>query len=304
LAETRSFFAQRQVLEVETPVLGIHTVTDPHLESFVVSDGQRVDGYLQTSPEYAMKRLLAAGSGSIYQITRAFRRGERGRLHNPEFTLLEWYRVDWDHHRLMDEVESLLRLLLAAANSGTVARPSRRVTYRQLFGDTLGLDPHRASDQDLTALVARHNGPQGLERDGLLAFLLSHVVEPRLERPGLTFLHDFPATQAALARLTRDELGTTVAARFEVYLDGIELANGFHELCDSREQSRRFERDLSARRRRGDRVLPVPDCRLLAALESGLPDCAGVALGFDRLLLVASGARSLDDVISFPAGPV
>lgn len=301
LSDARRFFAERGVLEVETPLLGRFAVTDPHLESFAVLDGNTPCGFLQTSPEYAMKRLLAAGAGSIYQIARAFRRGERGRSHNPEFTLIEWYRVGWDHHRLMDEVEALVRTLLEATDANRASkRDSRRVTYGELFEETLGVDPHRAADDVLRRLTEDLSGPTDLDRDGLLAFLLTHAVEPRLERRGLVFVHGFPASQAALARVERGALDRPLAARFELYVDGVELANGFHELRDAAEQRRRFAADLAQRKALGNETLPLPDGRLLGALEAGLPECSGVALGLDRLLMVASGASDISEVLAFP----
>ncbi len=293
LARIRTFFAARGVLEVETPLLAAATVTDLHLASFRVDDGLPVTHYLQTSPEFAMKRLVAAGSGPIYQICKAFRRGEAGRQHNPEFTILEWYRPGWDHHALLDETDALLAELL-----GTPA--AERVTYGELFG-RLGVDPHRDPIERIRRAAVEHGidvaGPQDLDRDGWLELLLSHVLEPQLGRGRPTFVLDFPASQAALARIRRDD--PPVAERFEVYVEGVELANGFHELADAGEQRRRFEHDLACRRRRGLEEVVV-DERLLAALESGFPDCAGVAFGVDRLAMVAAGADSFADVTAFP----
>ena len=305
-AAVRAFFAARGVLEVETPLLGAATTPEPHLASLVVTeDGTGPAGpplrlYLQTSPELHMKRLLAAGSGPIYQLSRVARGGERGRRHNPEFTLLEWYRPGFDHHALMDEVEALVRHALDDAAPPPAAA---RWTYGELFRRHLGLDPHTADDGELDAAIAA----AGIaappfdpgDRDGRLALLLTHAVEPRLP-PGLVFVHDYPASQASLARLRRDPGRPPVAERFELYLDGVELANGFHELADAAEQRRRFAADLAARRRLGLPAVPL-DERFLAALEAGLPPCAGVALGFDRLVMHAAGAASIDDVVAFPA---
>jgi lysyl-tRNA synthetase class 2 len=300
LEKTRRFFAERGVLEVETPLLCAATVTDVHIHSLRT----RFEGpgaprgrelWLQTSPEYAMKRLLAAGSGPIYQVARAFRDGESGPLHNPEFTLLEWYRPGYDHHALMDEVDLLLAELLGTA-------PAQRLSYAAAFIRHLDLDPHQAADAELVA-AARQRGLDGIglaadDRDGWLALLMTHAVEPHLSQSQPTFIHDFPASQAALARIHPGD--PPLAERFEVYAGGLELANGYHELRDAREQRARFERDLQQRRERG---LPLPpvDERLLAALEAGLPACAGVALGFDRLLLVAAGVAGLSEVIAFTA---
>lgn len=301
-SEIRAFFASRDVLEVETPFLSAATVPDLHLASLSCRYGEGGALYLQTSPEYAMKRLLAAGSGPIFQISKAFRDGEAGSRHNPEFTLLEWYRPGFDHHRLMDEVEELLHRILSPAQLD--GRSARRLTYREAFLESLGLDPHSAS---LPALAAKAetadlDPPPDLGRDDLLNLLISCAVEPALARAnprGITFVHDFPASQAALARTTQDPDGNEVAERFEAYVGGMELANGFHELTDPAEQRRRFEADRAERRRRG---MPVPplDENLLAALEAGMPESAGVALGVDRLVMLAAGASRIDEVIAFP----
>lgn len=296
LVQVREFFASRGVLEVETPLLAGAAATDPHLHSFHTSRDGEVLGWLQTSPEHAMKRLLAAGSGSIYQLCRVFRDGERGRLHLPEFTMLEWYRVGFDHHRLMDEVEALLTATLGTSGA-------TRATYRALFLRELGVDPLVCDDADLRRLAADLHPPARLDRDGLLALLLTHRIEPTFEPGRAVFVHDFPATQAALARLRTDTDGTPVAERFELYVGPIELANGFHELCDPVEQRRRFEHDLGVRRAIGLAAPPI-DERLLAALAHGLPACAGVALGFDRLVMLAAGAGSVAEVATFPDEPL
>lgn len=294
----REFFAGRGVLEVETPLLAAAPVTDPQLASF--STTYRGPGassgctlFLQTSPEFAMKRLLAAGSGPIWQLGKAFRDGEAGRRHNPEFTLLEWYRPGLDHHALMDEMDELLAVALGAA-------PAERLTYREALVRHAGVDPLEAPVTALRAAAVSALGsvPElGEDRDGWLDLLVSLVVEPRLGRGRPTFLYDYPASQAALARLRPDD--PRVAERFEVYVEGVELANGFHELGDAAEQRRRFEADLERRRATGSPIVPV-DERLLAALAHGLPPCAGVALGFDRLVMIALGAESLTEVIAFP----
>ena len=261
--------------------------------------------YLQTSPEYAMKRLLAAGSGPIYQLARAFRDGEAGRRHNPEFTLLEWYRPGFDQHRLMDEVAELL------AEVAGVAGPAERLTYAEAFRAHAGVDPF-ADPPERLAEAARGatDGAVpdlGDDRDAWLDLLMGTVVEQRLgwsgDRRRPTFVHDFPASQAALARVRTPVpgAGPAVAERFELFVGGVELANGFHELADAAEQRRRFEADL-ARRRALDLPEPPVDERFLAALAAGLPDCAGVALGFDRLVMLAAGAGSIAEVLAFPAG--
>lgn len=293
LGRTRSFFAARGVLEVETPLLASASVTDLHLASFEVPCPSRVR-FLQTSPEFAMKRLVAAGSGAVYQICKAFRRDEAGRYHNPEFTILEWYRPGWDHHALIDEVDALLSELLGTP-------PGERLTYAELFESRLGIDPHREETGRLGDLAARHGievaHPEDVDRDSWLQLLLSRLIEPGLGRGRPAFVLDFPASQAALARLRQGD--PPVAERFEVYVEGVELANGFHELADADEQLRRFEDDLARRRARGLEEVPI-DGRLLAALRHGLPDSAGVALGFDRLVLLATGTERLADVLAFP----
>lgn len=296
LAKIRAFFAARGVLEVETPALSAATVTDLHLASLETRCRAEAAGeltlYLQTSPEFAMKRLLAAGSGPIYQVARAFRDGEAGRRHNPEFTLLEWYRPGLDHHGLMDEMDALLGEVLGAA-------PAERLSYGELFAGRLGIDPHRATGAELEAAAraAGFTDALDLERDAWLDLLLSVVLEPGLGRGRPTFLYDFPASQAALARVRPGP--PPLAERFEVYVEGMELANGFHELTDAAEQRHRFERDLERRRERGLPEVPI-DHRLLAALAAGLPPCAGVALGVDRLVMLAAGVSSLAEVVAFP----
>ena len=296
VATIRAFFAARDVLEVETPSLSRATVTDVHLASLRLDDAVATadlrGACLQTSPEFHMKRLLAAGSGPIFQIARAFRDGESGRLHNPEFTMLEWYRPGWDHHRLMDEVDELLAAVLGTP-------PGNRMTYAEAFRHHAGLDPHRATADDLHARIARLevSDSSSLDRDDLLNLILGHLVEPQLGRGRPDLVHDFPASQAALARIRPGD--PPLAERFEAFVEGVELANGFHELADPEEQRRRFERDLAERRRRGLAELPV-DERLLAALAAGLPDCAGVALGVDRLVMLRLGASDIREVIAFP----
>ncbi|HEX3847686.1 MAG TPA: EF-P lysine aminoacylase EpmA [Steroidobacteraceae bacterium] len=296
LASARAFFAARGVLEVETPALSSAAVTDPHIESLAT----RIAGlpearYLSTSPEYAMKRLLAAGSGDIYQISKAFRDGERGRWHNPEFTLIEWYRLGYDDAALMSEVESLVGALLAPDRR---LEPAERLPYAAALARHAGVDAQSASDTELSNAVRRHGvACEGsLDRDAALDLLMGFVVGPKLGRERPCFVRDYPASQAALARI---KPGTPrVAARFELYLDGLELANGFHELADAAEQRLRFERDLVLRAAAG-RAQPPIDQRLLGALAAGMPDCAGVALGFDRLVAVALGAPRLADAMAF-----
>lgn len=299
LAGVRQFFAGRGVLEVETPLLCQSTGTDIHLDSLQVALGADDTRYLQTSPEFAMKRLLAAGSGPIYQICKAFRHDECGSRHNPEFTMLEWYRPGFDEPELMMEVEALLRACLPAAC--LPGQEFRRVSYRRLFEQHLDLDPFKASDTELTALAKLRTASPDLDlsRDDALNLLMSAVIEPQLQEP--VFVTGFPASQAALAQVSSDADGALLARRFELFIDGMEIANGYLELTDANEQARRFAADNDERRQRGLPVYPS-DRRLLAALNSGLPDCAGVALGFDRLVMLALGVSQIDQVISFTAG--
>lgn len=296
LAGIREFFAGRGVLEVETPILSRAGNTDPHLESFCLGlpDGSR--RYLQTSPEFAMKRLLAAGSGPIYQIARVFRADERGRLHNPEFSMLEWYRPGWDHHRLMDEVDELLQQLVGTA-------PATRLSYVEVFDAHCRIDPHtadietlRAAGRRLDIAVANVNA-ESVTRDEWLDLLMSHSVAPALGRDRPTFVFDFPASQAALARVRPGD--PAVAERFELFIDGMELANGFHELVDASEQRRRFNADLTTRCERGLETMPI-DERLLAALHAGMPPSAGVAMGLDRVLMRIAHQADLGAVLAFP----
>ncbi len=282
-------------MEVETPVLSQASVTDPHIQSLEtrlhLSDCSSSNVlYLQTSPEFHMKRLLCAGSGPIYQISRVFRNGESGRFHNPEFTLLEWYRPGYDHYDLMDELGELLAGLGLVVNG--------RIPYADVFMDATGLDPHSVTVKALGKL-ARERGlaSDNKDRCELLDFIFSHCVVPELETKGIVFIYDFPEPQAALAKLT--DSCPARAERFELFVYGIEVANGFHELCDAEEQLMRFEGDLQRRSEAGKKPCPV-DMNLIAALKSGLPPCAGVAVGIDRLLMVLNDARHIDDVIAFP----
>jgi len=304
LERLRAFFSERAVLEVETPVFSSAAATDPALSSFTTHYTGPLfprghDFYCHTSPEFPMKRLLAAGSGSIYQVCKVFRNGESGRIHNPEFTLLEWYRVGFDHRQLMDETAVLVTAVLAGHRS--LATPEK-LTYREAFERHCGIDPHTADHRALAGAITRHGIQTDLEfghedPDVLRDLLLTHVIEPNLGRGRITLLYDYPVSQAALARVRPDN--PPVAERFELYLDGIELANGFHELADAGEQQRRFEHDLQRRAASGLPAVPL-DARLLSALRAGLPECAGVALGIDRLVMLAAGAKNLREVIAFP----
>lgn len=295
----REFFHARGVLEVETPVMSLAGNTEPNIASFALQFSGRTDGaprtrWLRTSPEFALKRLLAAGIGDCYELGRVFRDGEAGGRHNPEFTMLEWYRVGWDHLRLLDETVELVRAALALV--GRDATPAA-VTFRDLYWDRLQLDPLTAGIDTLrNALGDVRIDPDGLVRDDWLDLLMTHRLQPAFAPDRLLAVHDWPASQAALARIRDDD--PPVAERFELYLGPLELANGYHELCDAAEQRARFGRDATVRARRGLPAVPM-DTALLAALEHGLPECAGVAVGVDRLLMALSGAGKIADVLAF-----
>lgn len=298
LRTIRTFFHKRNILEVETPTLAQATITDPHLHSLQTditypgtATAQRY--YLQTSPEFHMKRLLAAGSGPIFQLCKAFRNDEAGCLHNPEFTMLEWYRPGFNHHQLMDEMDELLQLVLQCSSA-------QRITYRDLFQQYLAIDIATATLTDLKKLAKQQLGTITFDddnKDTWLNLLMSHCVEPQLGQQQPCFVYDYPATQSALAKIRDDDY--PVAERFEVYVDGLELANGFHELTDANEQRQRFEQDNKQRQLQQLPTQPIDDY-FLQALEAGLPDCAGVALGIDRLLMLHGQYNNLADVISFP----
>ncbi len=294
LAKLRRFFSERGVMEVDVPLLGRHTASAPALRSLSVHDGDAPLGYLQTSPEHAMKRLLAAGSGPIYQLGKAFRAGERGRRHLTEFTLLEWYRPGWRSAQLMDEVAALLREVAGARDA------PRHYRYRELFQSHLGLNPHRASAAAAREAAARHLGEvaDSAERDDWLGLLFDARIAPTLDAQAPCFVRDFPASQAELAQLVCDPAGTLVADRFELYWRGVELANGYGELRDPEAQRRRFERDRQRRQDSGQAALAA-DPQLAGALAAGLPACAGVALGVDRLLMLMLGAERIDMVVPF-----
>lgn len=298
-ASIRAFFAERDVLEVETPVLSMAGNTDPNIASFSLEFSGRTDGaprtrWLRTSPEYPLKRLLAAGVGDCYELGRVFRDGEAGGRHNPEFTMLEWYRVGWDHHRLIDETVALVFAALSLV--GREANVEK-VAYRDLYRERLGLDPAIATEAQLIAgLGDVEISSEGLYRDDWLDLLMTHRLQPDFPADRLTVVYDYPASQCALARIRPGE--APVAERFELYLGPLELANGYHELNDAAEQRRRFLGDLALRAQRNAPQPPL-DERLLQALRSGLPDCAGVALGVDRLLMAMLGVGRIGDVVSF-----
>jgi lysyl-tRNA synthetase class 2 len=294
LTQVRRFFEARGVLEVETPLLCSSGITDPAIEPLRIDSGHSISSprFLQTSPEYAMKRLLVAGSGPIYQVTRAFRDGEAGPRHNPEFTLLEWYRPGMDHHQLMREVAELVLSYLGPL-------PVQHYAYRDLFQQELGVDPFHAEVDELES-VARAEldvGTLSGDCDLWLDLLMSHLIEPRLAGRGLCFIYDYPPSQAALSRVS-EVAGMLVGHRFELYVHGVELANGYWELCDAQEQRRRFMADNRRRKATGLQEQPL-DERLLAALAAGMPDCAGVALGLDRLLMLGTGIEDIRRVLAF-----
>ena len=298
LATARRFFDQRQLLEVDTPQLVRHAVTDRHIDCARVElPGHAVPLYLLTSPEYAMKRLLAAGSGDIYQISHVFRGNERGRWHNPEFTLIEWYRRGFAMRELMAEVAELALTLLDLPAGTTM----EYLPYAQAFGRELRVDPLTAPDDELRTLAMAHGlDPRAAERcqrDEWLDWLMGTVIGPRLGTAGLCFVHHYPASQAALARL--DPADPRMALRFELYCRGVELANGFEELSDPVQQRARFELDRQQRIEAG-LTAPAMDESLLSALAAGLPPVSGVAMGFDRLLMLRAGRASIEEVMPFP----
>lgn len=299
-ATLRAFFAERGVIEVETPMLSQAGNTDPNVASFStqfsghVSAGPRTR-WLRTSPEFPLKRLLAAGFGDCYELGRVFRDGEAGGRHNPEFTMLEWYRVGWDQFQLADETVALVQ--------GALALVERRAdvvqtSYRALYLDTLGLDPVTATDAELQAALGDVRiDPEGLGRDDWLDLLMTHRIQPANPDDRILVVQDYPASQCMLARVVERD-GVPVAERYELYLGALELANGYHELADGAEQRARFERDHAVRRSRGA-DLPAIDDALLDALNAGFPDCAGVALGVDRLMMAMLGTGRIADVVAF-----
>jgi lysyl-tRNA synthetase class 2 len=298
-ATIRGFFSERDVLEVETPILSAAGNTDPNIQSFHATFSGHVDAgarerWLRTSPEFPLKRLLAAGVGDCYELGRVFRNGEAGGRHNPEFTMLEWYRVGWDHTRLAREVIDFLeRLLLQAGRNFEIVE----TTYRGLFHDALGVDALLDPIEVLKKPLADANiSSEGLERDDWLDLLLTHRIQPDFPRDRVTIVSEFPASQCALARIRKSD--PPVAERFEAYVGPYEVANGYHELNDAAEQRARFERDNAKRRERGDTEVPM-DERLLAVLGD-MPDCAGVALGIERLLMVLADTDAIADVLAFP----
>ena len=295
----RDFFERRGVTEVETPTFSAAGNTEPNIEAFSTVFRGPIDAgarerFLRTSPEYPLKRLLASGFGDCYELGRVFRNGEAGRSHNPEFTILEWYRVGFDHRRLMLECAQLVRAALALVQRDAAVTTTR---YRDWFLHGLGLDPFVADERELRVPLAEFRiDPEGLERDDWLDLLITHRLQPALPEEGVTIVYDFPTSQCSLSRIQRGN--PSVAERFELYLGHRELANGYHELNDAAEQRGRFGHDNARRVARGQRELPL-DEKLLAALDA-LPDCAGVALGIDRLLMTMLGTDDIRDVLAFP----
>jgi len=306
-ARIRCFFAERSVTEVETPVLSVAGNTDPNIASFPLHFSGRTDGaprtrWLRTSPEHALKRLLAAGFGDCYELGRVFRDGEAGGRHNPEFTMLEWYRLGYDHRTLIRETAAMVDAALAL-----VGRSAElvEVGYHELYRQRLGIDPHTSTQIEMREALGNVDiDPAGLTRDDWLDLLMTHRLQPAFPIGQLLAIHDYPASQCALARVRggdRSHDGIPVAERFEMYLGPLEIANGYHELADADEQARRFDKDLRLRARR-DGATPPRDEHLLAALGVGLPDCAGVAMGVDRLLMAMLGTNRIADVLAFDFG--
>lgn len=296
----REFFQQKGVLEVDTPILSHGASCDVNLDSFStelgLSEERSQKLYLQTSPEFAMKRLLASGSGSIYQIAKSFRQAESGRFHNPEFTLLEWYRVDFT---LADLMAEMVELLMLCFNRNIAFRT---VSYDRLFFQQTGLNPHEVGLDELMAFATQQGNPEAVSicGDSLangLDYIFSQYIQPTLKKDVLYFVTDYPSCMAMLAALSNDDPAT--AKRFEVYFNNVELANGYEELTDASIQEERFQQELRERQAQGLKPVPM-DANLIAALEFGLPACSGVALGLDRLLMLMTEAASIDDVLTFP----
>ena len=300
--DIRQFFSARAVLEVETPLLSHSSGTDPQLDFFTTdycSPPLQHTLFLQTSPEFAMKRLLAAGSGSIYQICKAFRNGESGRFHNPEFTLLEWYRVGFTLPQLMDEIAELMAVLF---NGHRALNPAQRFSYQEIFQRYTGLNPLEFSYQDYCAYARDNHMPEAVSICGhdhalWLDFIFSHNVQPHLGENAVCMVYGYPACQSSLARI--NEYNSQITDRVEVFINGIELGNGYYELTDAKEQDRRFDEEIAIRQQR-KRPVTVKDKHLIAALEAGLPECSGMAIGLDRLLMLLANSASIDDVLNFP----
>ncbi len=287
LQKTRAYFEQRDVLEVDVPVIGEHGVTDPFVDALMLGH-DKLAKYLQTSPEYFMKRLLAAGVGDIFYLGKAFREDPSTRFHHHEFTMLEWYRLGYDDQQLMSEVADLITILLPDVNV-------KRMSYEELFLDIVGVNPHQSTGPALAEIAKKHVDVrwQDESKSTWLDLIFTHVIEPQLT-DGLYGVYDYPECQSALARVVAHDQGYKVAKRFEFFLNGVELANGYWELADVEEQKIRFCKDNELRRLLGKDEIPV-DCNFLAAMEHGLPDCAGVALGVDRLVMQTLKLSSIQD---------
>jgi len=297
LNSARNFFQSLDFIEVDTPSLSQSTTPDPNIESFS-TQFNNTRYYLQTSPEFPMKRLLASGAGAIYQICKVFRQGEAGRNHNPEFTMIEWYQPDMEYQQLMRQVDTLVRCLLKdkLALNETVF-----FSYREVFENIVGINPLHTTEAELQSVVEAnniqlYNTDTKLSKDALLDLIITHVIQARLPKNAPVFIYDYPASQAALANIKKNDVD--IAERFELYINGIELANGYQELRNANEQQQRFEKENSLRELAELQTVPL-DTNLIAALESGLPMVSGVAVGFDRVLMLAAGADSLREVIAF-----
>ncbi|WP_461538858.1 EF-P lysine aminoacylase EpmA [Spongorhabdus nitratireducens] len=304
LKDMRHYFDQEQVMEVETPMLSCAATVDPHIDSFSTSyrplgANEQRTLYLHTSPEFPMKRLLACGAGDIYYLGRVFRNGEAGGRHNPEFTMLEYYRVGMTHHQLMDDMTRLLNQVCEFTETG-------RFTYKELFLPHVGVDPHTASDDELLHQVRLHidEGLDGLSRNDCLDLLFSHLIEPGLGKADNgqlegVYVYDYPASMAALSKIAKNSQGTAVAQRFELFIGGFELANGYHELADGNEQEARFQAHINERKEMGYPVYPYDEHLVTGLKQGNFPDCAGVAMGVDRLIMLVAGTRNIADVTAF-----
>ncbi|MDG0968578.1 MAG: EF-P lysine aminoacylase EpmA [Porticoccaceae bacterium] len=296
LNRLRGFFAARSVLEVDVPLLGKSSITDVNIDSIAVTvDG--TTGYLQTSPEYFMKRLLADGSGDIYYLGKAFRDGEIGTRHNPEFTMLEWYRCNWDDHQLMTEVADLVNMLITEEHSSPMA--VTKMSYGQCFIDQIGFDPHDADIERLRRLAVELGSSSWSDesRGNCLDLIFSLKIEPKLPS-GIVIIHDYPECQCALSKISKNQKGQLISRRFEVFIDGLEIANGYLELTNIDEQVNRFKDDMQYRMQEGKSLRAI-DQKFVDAVLSGLPSCAGVAVGLDRILMRALNATAIDQVLAF-----
>lgn len=293
----RAFFAERSVLEVDPPLLAKTSVTDVHIESVKAQMGD-TPSFLQTSPEFFMKRMLASGLGDIYSLAKAFRDSEQGSRHNPEFTLLEWYRVGWDEFQLIEEIETLISAAYEAFNHSSISM--ERLSYADCFERQLQLDPHTASLEALQATAKKLGYPSWSNetRANCLDLLFTEKVEPSLPK-GLVSVYDYPSCQSALSQRYKDKKGRLVSRRFEVFLNNIELANGYFELRDAQQQHDRFCSDIALRERNRKPAMAL-DINLDQAMQAGLPRCSGVALGVDRLLMQLSGVETINEVLAFP----